>query len=203
MSSRLHHARKIPFGLGAGGVMLLLNVGTAHAAAGGGNIGGGYEIPSSNVTISQGQPQCATFHASANDPTTHVLPMTNGSFGLSTKTGGGTATFTRTSAWYAGPTGTTTSANCGTAGSVTGTLSVSYAGWSCTSGTGTYTRTNNTAYTLTGTVTCDNTSTQTVESTAVTVTFTGTQVLCGGTGQPTCNNVNAGSNISGSYTWST
>jgi len=86
---------------------------------------------------------------------------------------------------------------------VSGSLAVSYVGWTCTSGTGTYSRTSNTFYSLSGTVTCDNTSTMTVESTAVTVTFSGYQDLCGGTGQPTCNNVNAGTNISGTYTWST
>jgi len=86
---------------------------------------------------------------------------------------------------------------------VSGSLAVSYVGWTCTSGTGTYSRTSNTVYSMSGTVTCDNTSTMTVESTAVTVTFSGYQDLCGGTGQPTCNNVNAGSNISGTYGWST
>ncbi|MFN2638144.1 MAG: hypothetical protein ABR585_14080, partial [Gemmatimonadaceae bacterium] len=65
-----------------------------------------------NVTISQGPAQCATFHASSSDPTTHVLPMTNGDFGLNTKTGGGTATFTITQTWYAGPPGTFSSATC-------------------------------------------------------------------------------------------
>ena len=204
MSFRLIHARRVPFGLAAAGGMLFLAAGAAHAATGGGDIGAGYEIPTEHVTISQGQPQCATFHADANDPTTHTLPMTSGgSFGLSTKTGGGTATLTITDAWYAGPGGTYSNATCGTAASVSGTLAVSYAGWTCTSGTGTYSRTGNTAYSLSGTVTCDNTSTMTVESTAVTVTFSGSQDLCGGTGQPTCNNTNAGSNISGTYSWST
>ncbi len=203
MHSRLRHPRNVSLGLAVAGVMLLLNAGTAYAATGSGSIGNGYEVPSSNVTISQGLPQCATFHASSSDPTTHVLPMTNGNFGLSTKTGGGTATFTITQAWYAGPPGTFSDATCSTAASVPGSLAVSYSGWSCTSGSGTYSRTSNTIYSLAGTVTCDNTSTMTVESTPVTVTFTGHQDLCGGTGQPTCNDPNAGSNLSGSYSWST
>lgn len=203
MPSGRRYARKIPFGLAAACGMLMLAAGAAHAATGGGDIEDGYEIPPENVTISQGLPQCATFHASSNDPTTHVLPMTNGDFGLSTKTGGGTATLTITTAWYAGPSGTKSNATCATPASVTGSLAVSYVGWSCTSGTGTYSRTNTTVYSLSGTVTCDNTSTMAVESTAVTVTFTGDQVLCGGTGQPTCNHVNAGTNINGGYTWST
>ena len=201
MYSRLRPARKIPFGLAVAGVIILLNAATAYAGSGGGDIGAGYEIPSSNVTVSQGLPQCATFHASSNDPTIHTLPMTNGDFGLNSKTGGGTATFTITNAWYAGPPGTFTSATCSTAGSVSGTLAVTYSGWTCTSGTGTYSRSSNTVYSLTGTVTCDNTSTMTVETTQVTVTFSGDQVLCGAT--PTCNHVDAGTNISGEYSWST
>lgn len=34
------------------------------------------------------------------------------------------------------------------------------------------------------------------------VSFSGTQVLCGIPGEPTCNNVNAGMNLAGSYSWS-
>lgn len=192
-------------------VMLMLSAGTAYAANGNGALGAGYEIPSERVTLSGGGGQCATFHKingnNQSDPTIHTLPMVSGgsnTFGLATKNGGGTATFTINNDWYAGPGGTYTSNTCTTLGSVEGTLSMSYVGWSCATDTSAdYSRVNFTTYSLTGTVVCDNTSTGTVETTAITFTVSGTQVLCGGTGQPTCNNVNAGTNITGNYTWST
>ena len=201
--------QKIPFGMAAASLMLMLSAGTAYGATGSGSIGAvAYEIPSERVTLSSGQVQCATFHRlNANgqvDATIHKLPMTSGSFGLLTKTGGGTATFTINNDWYAGPPGTFTSNTCATAGSPVGTLSVSYVGWSCASDTSAdYTRSSNETYSLVGTVVCDNTSTTTVETTAITLTFSGTQVLCGGTGQPTCDHVDAGTNIQGTYAWST
>lgn len=209
MSSRLGHGKKMSVGLAATTVMLMMSGGTAHAATGSGSIGAiAYEIPSERVTLSGGQVQCATFHRlnaqGQDDPTIHSLPMTSGNFGLITKTGGGTATFTINNDWYAGPSGTFTSNTCATAGSVEGTLSVSYVGWSCASDTSAdYTRSSTTTYSLVGTVVCDNTSTGTVETTAITLTFSGTQVLCGGTGQPTCDHVDAGTNIQGTYSWST
>jgi hypothetical protein len=205
LSSRRGRGRRITFVLAAASGILLLSAGTSYAASGNGNIGAGYEIPSERVTLSGGGVQCATFHRingnNQSDPTIHKLPMT-GNFGLVSKTGGGTATFTITNDWYAGPGGTYTSNTCATLGSVPGTLSVSYVGWTCASGSATYSRVG-TTYSLTGTVVCDNTSTGTVETTPITVTFTGSQTLCGGAGQPICNNVNAGTNISGTYSWST
>jgi hypothetical protein len=204
LPSGRRHIRAVSLVLAAVSGLLMLNAGPAWAVNGG-TVTGGYEIPSEHVTLSSGQAQCATFHKincnGTNDPTIHTLPM-SGNFGLTSKNGSGTATFTINNDWYAGPAGTYTSNTCTTPGSVAGTLSISFPGWSCSPDTNAqYTRSSTTTYRLVGTVHCDNTSTQTVETTSITVTFTGSQILCGGTGQPTCNNVNAGTNISGSYSW--
>lgn len=196
------HARKIVFGLAAASVTLMLGAGQAQAATGSGSFTNGYEIPSERVTFAQGV-VCATFHKTnannQNDPTIHVLPM-SGTFG-EPGNDTGTATFTINDDWHAGPEGTYTDSNCGDPGGVEGTLHVAFDDWSCADDTDAlYTRTSETTYTLTGTVICDDLDTTSVtETTAITVTFSGTQVIC----NLDCNDPNAGTNLNGTYAWST
>lgn len=205
MSSTLRFARKVPAILGAAGLLVLAAAGPADADSGSGTVTGGYEIPSEKVTLASG-PQCAKFHKvndqSNPDPTIHTLPM-SGDFGADANTGTGTATFSITDDWFAGPSGTFSNLQCNSASGHAGTWTISFTGWSCSSGTATYTRSSTTTYSLTGTASCDDLSTTgTVETISTSVTFSGSQDLCGNTGQPTCNNANAGTNLAGSYTWS-
>ena len=203
-----HFTRTVGAALAAAGAVVLVTAGQASAATGSGSVSNGYEIPSEHVTFSQNA-ICGTFHKNNTndnnrfDPTIHTLPM-SGTFG-NANSGSGTATFTITDDWNAGPLGTYLDSDCETAGAIEGALDISFTGWSCAEDEAAlYTRSNNTTYSLTGTVVCDDlTTTGTVESTSISVSFTGSQVLCGDTGQPACNNANAGTNLSGSYVWTT
>jgi hypothetical protein len=189
---------KIPVGIAAVGLLLQVGAGAAYASTGGGTFDNGYEVPSQNVSINNGA-HCAHFHSSPGpDDTTHVLPM-SGSF-LTTASGSGTATLVITNAWYAQEEGTYNNNQCSAQATVSGTLTITFSGgWTCSGATNaaTYERRNETDYTLTGTVSCSNGG----SPVSVAVSFSGQQVLCGGVDQPTCNDVDAGTNLDGTYSW--
>jgi uncharacterized cupin superfamily protein len=198
MMLQMRLARKIPIGVAAVGLLLQVGAGAAFASTGIGTFDNGWEVPSQNVSINNGA-HCAHFHSSpGTDDTTHTLPMT-GSF-LTTSSGSGTATMTITNAWYAQEEGTYDGNQCINQATVAGTLTLTFSGgWSCTGGTNaaTYERRNETDYTVLGTVSCSNGG----SPVSVAVAFTGQQVLCGASPRPTCNDVDAGTNLDGDYSW--
>ncbi len=170
---------------GAGVVVaavILVGATQAWAHTGSGSFSG-YEIPPGTVNFTNEQNLCAEFVASANDPLVHELTMSGTFHGQS---GSGSATFTRTSAYYLNPEGTYADEDCTTESTVSGSTTIDFEEWDC-SGSGTYERRNEEEYTLSFSGTCDDTTTMAVETTSTSATLTATQTVCSGscgTGYP-------------------
>ena len=175
MHPRARRVRKILTGTVAGAAVVLLGAGQAYAHAGSGTFTG-YEIPPSSVTLAAPPTVCATFHASASDPLIQEISMSGTFHSVS---GSGSATYTRTSNYWAGPGGTYSNASCTTPATVRGSMTITFANWSCSDSTATYQRLNTDDYVLRFTSgVCDDTSTGAIEAVVTTAVFTGTQLLC-------------------------